>query len=199
NYSLGMHAGTSFDGGRGNVNFGLSFDKSNYLRPHQREYTASDFRMVPNPDNTGPDDGVPDSIHIDNHRIPGLVRSGAFYVPGTFTPVSGDLIYTYDNGLRPTENEVYYQGRAGFSAIGGQDGFSVAEMNQLRPEQEVLAAMTHFNYQLTDGIEFYTHAQFANTRTLDHTQPFFDTPGSIIISRDNPLVPDEVVALLDDN
>ena len=54
NYSIGMHAGTSFDDGRGNVNFGLSYDRSNYLRPHQRDFAASDFRMVPNPENTAP-------------------------------------------------------------------------------------------------------------------------------------------------
>lgn len=200
NYSLGLLTGAMFDDDKGSITFGVSYDRSTHLRPHQRYYTDGDFRTIPNPANTGPNDGIPNNIHVDEHRLPGLVRSGAFYLPDAFAPVSGDFIYTYDNGaLRPTMNDLYYQGRTGFSAVGGADGFSVAEMNQLRPDQKVLAAITRFNYAVADNIDLYAHAEFANTQTLDNTQPFFDTPGSIIIDIDNPLVPEEVRQLMVDN
>ncbi len=135
-----------------------------------------------NPANTGPTDGIFNSVALRDYRYPNTSYGGAFVIGGTRC--------TYDNGVRPTRNDATFNASTG---IGG-DGFNDADFAPLRNESEVLAALTHFEYQLADAVKLFGDFQYSRTETDSPLQPSFDS--AVTITADNPLIPADVRALM---
>jgi outer membrane receptor protein involved in Fe transport len=185
-YSLGALIGSGFADDRGSVVVGVSYNKEQPLRANQRAFGRRQVDLFGNPANTGPSDGIFDSIAVANYRYPGTSYGGAFVIGGTR--------YTYDaGGVRPTRNDATPYGQTGFLGIGG-DGFDDADFAPLRNETEVFAGTAHLEYKISDGISFFGDAQYARTKTVALLQPTFDL--GITLTLDNPLIPADVRRLM---
>lgn len=180
--SVGITFGQTLGDGRGSFLFGLSYNKEDALRAHDRPFGVHAVDLFGNPANTGPADGVFNSVALRDYRFPNTSYGGAFVI--------GSTRYTYDNGVRPTRNDVTFNASTG---IGG-DGFNDADFAPLRNRSEVLAALSHFEYQLSDWVNVFGDFQYARTETDSPLQPSFDI--GLSITADNPLIPADVRALM---
>jgi outer membrane receptor protein involved in Fe transport len=185
-YSLGALVGSKFADDRGSVVLGFSYNKEQPLQANQRKFGLNQVDLFSNPANTGPADGIFDSIAVANYRYPGTSYGGAFVIGGTR--------YTYDQGgVRPTRNDATPYGPTGFLGVGG-DGFNDADFAPLRNQTEVFAGTAHLEYQASDAVRVFVDAQYARTKTVARLQPTFDL--GVTITADNPLIPADVRALM---
>lgn len=184
--SYGLLGGVSLDGGRGQLTFAASYSEDDPFFLRDAPYLLPHLRYDRNPANTGPADGIPDTLTYADGKIPALTYTGAFTVLGTR--------YTYDNQLRPinlgTTLGTYSYGREG-------EGYDPVDFNINRSGQKTFSTMTTFHYSLTDSVRLFTEASFAHTTARDPRVPttMYDIP----IYRDNPLLPADVAALMDAN
>lgn len=185
-----LAGGTAFDDDRGSLVFGVSYSKEDELRSSQRDFSSRQLAKVTNPDNTGPDDGIPDTVNIDDAAIWIFAPTGAFNVGGKW--------YTADSDVRPIDKGVPY----GIWGVGGE-GFRQVEFSRLRQEQETIATRVSLNYELLDGINFFFDADYGQTTSVGSAQPDNTTQsGGYTINklqRDNPLIPADLAALMDAN
>ena len=90
--SVSLAAGGKFADGRGSFSIGATYLKSGYVLQSDRAISRKHLSFWGNPENTGPNDGIPDNIAVKdmlwlyNSEVP------AIYIPKT------DTFYHYYNG-----------------------------------------------------------------------------------------------------
>lgn len=185
-----LAGGTGFDDDRGSLVFGVSYSKEDELRATQRDFSSRQVFVTNNPDNTGPDDGIPDRINLDDSAIWIFATTGAFNLGGQW--------YTADPDVRLIDTGVPY----GIYGVGGE-GFRQVDFSRLRQEQETIATRASLNYELFDGINFFFDADYGQTTTVGSAQPDNTTGGGGYtinsLQRDNPLIPADLAASMDAN
>ncbi len=190
-FSFDIAGGSEFADGQGTMVFGISFSKEQELRSAQRDFGRNQLNLRPNPDNTGPNDGIPDRIHVDDLGIFAFSPKGAFNVGGTW--------YTADPGLRTIDRGVPFDGIRGV----GAEGFRQVDFSRLRQEQETIATRFSLNYDILDNVSFFLDADYGVTTTVGSGQPDNTTQGGGFtlnrLQRDNPLLGADIAALMDDN
>ena len=178
-YAVGVHTGAAFSEGRGNLSFGATYVSEDplFLRDRKDLLPLVRFDVNPNP--------PPSSIAYEDWRVPLLAYSGAFFV--------GSDLYTVDPNLRLIENDIWFGGAFGY---GGRDCYCPVDFNLLRHEQDVFSALTKFDYELFEDVSFFGEASFSNSKTVDFRVPTttFFTP----IKRENPFIPDDLGAFMDE-
>jgi outer membrane receptor protein involved in Fe transport len=179
--SLDLVGGSEFANGRGSMVFGLSYSKEEELTALQRDFSSTNLSLVPNPANTGPNDGIADRIHISNDGFWIFPYSGSFNMGGTW--------YTIDPGVRPID-----LGDPTFGIRGiGAEGFRPVDFNRLRTEQQLLTIRFGAEFDISDQINFFIDADFGQSESLGAGQPDNTTAGGGFaintIQRDNPLLP----------
>ena len=189
-YSISIMAGGNFDDDRGNAVFNMGYYKAERLYEAQREHAGGDVRFYTNPDDTGPEDGIPDQImgtgfYYPEFNIPnaGFWGDDAFYnvidgIPTAVIPY--DEISPYDWWLTPNSN-------------GGSPG----AYNMLINPLERYTAYSQVSYDLTDNITFKGNVRYARTETTDEIDPVFAYGDPVSI--DNPFVSDELRTYMTDN
>lgn len=185
-----LAGGTGFDDDRGSLVFGVSYSKEDELRATQRDFSSRQVFVTNNPDNTGPDDGIPDRINLDDSAIWIFATTGAFNLGGQW--------YTADPDVRLIDTGVPY----GIYGVGAE-GFRQVDFSRLRQEQETIATRASLNYELFDGINFFFDADYGQTTTVGSAQPDNTTGGGGYtinsLQRDNPLIPADLAASMDAN
>ena len=185
-----LAGGTGFDDDRGSLVFGVSYSKEDELRATQRDFSSRQVFVTNNPDNTGPDDGIPDRINLDDSAIWIFATTGAFNLGGQW--------YTADPDIRLIDTGVPY----GIYGVGAE-GFRQVDFSRLRQEQETIATRASLNYELFDGINFFFDADYGQTTTVGSAQPDNTTGGGGYtinsLQRDNPLIPADLAASMDAN
>ncbi len=182
--TFSIATGGDFSGGKGHFGVGLTYTRDEPLYFADREHANRSIWFLPNPDNTGPNDGIPDNITVLDPRIPATHPAGTFIIGGTR--------YTVDPGLRPTQNDI----DLGFYGSGG-DGYNNGLAGYLRAGGQTTGGIMTLDYEITDKINFYSDINFSNAKTSAATEPTFDYGLSIL--RDNPFIPADVAALMDSN
>jgi iron complex outermembrane recepter protein len=186
-YALGAYGGTLFADDRGTLNIGLSYNDEEPFFIRDRSFLFPPLNFIGNPANTGPDDGIPDQITIED------VRYVQTHPAGTF--VIGDTRYTVDPALRQTQNGALFN--SGLVGSNGGDGYNDLDYRALRLKQSTFATLANLRYGVSEGIELFVESGFANTRTVDPRTPTFDF--DLLLQRDNPFIPAAVAALMDTN
>ncbi|MEQ8207606.1 MAG: TonB-dependent receptor [Woeseia sp.] len=185
-FSISLHGGGMFAADRGSANFGVTVQENRPIFQVDRPYSFGDGIMswVNNPDNTGPADGIPDRIAINNPHSISITYDPNFVVDGTR--------YVYDGSLRPIGNQTCY----GTTCAGGPDGYNNNE-RLLRTPRDVISAMSTIEYDLTDNVKLFSGLDFSFAETVTNGQSFFDS--ALVLERENPTIPAEVLALMDAN
>ncbi|USI28838.1 TonB-dependent receptor plug domain-containing protein [Alteromonas macleodii] len=182
--------GSEFADGKGRMVLGISFSKEQELRTSQRDF-GTQLHLSPNPANTGPNDGIPDRIHVDNLGFFAFSTKGAFNIGGDW--------YTDDNGIRLLDGGGFFDGIRGIDA----EGFRQVDFSRLRQEQETLATRFSVDYDIAENISFFLDADYGVTTTVGSGQPDNSTNGGGFninrLYRENPLLPDDLTALMDEN
>jgi iron complex outermembrane recepter protein len=190
-FSFDLAGGSEFANGRGNMVFGISYNKEQELKSTQRSFSATQLNLRPNPANTGPNDGIADNIHVNDLGLFAFSPKGAFNIAGNW--------YTDDNGVRLIDRGKQFNATQGVAA----EGFRQVNFSRLRQEQEVLASRFSLDYQVSDDINFFLDVDYGHSATVGSAQPDNTSQGGgyaiNTLHRENPLLPADLTALMDAN
>ena len=75
--------GTDFADSAGNVSFHVSYSDRDALSVTARDYANKNYSFLPNPENTGPDDGISDTVFVEDLRFQALSAEGLIYLPNS--------------------------------------------------------------------------------------------------------------------
>lgn len=193
-----ISTGGTFADERGSFALGGTYAQSNPL--HWTDRWPADYlnTSVPNPENTGPADGIPDHVFISNMR---QVYYG--YVPNFWV---NNTNWVYDDGVvREAVCDQYATGQRAYCNSG--DGRNEYDRLQLQGENESIALMGRMDFAITDAIDYGAHFSYARqkyngTHNLwrdDERTTFFSGAGGSVAYLDNPYLPEPVRQFMVDN
>lgn len=204
-YSFRGTAGTNFADGRGNIAADVGYSKSPILRFGDRPLSALGRLTVSNPDDTGPDDGIPSVRELLDARFWEFNTNGVlFNTPAPFTQFLTQsngvpLQFAPDGSLQafdPGED-------VGIPFASGGDGYSYRDLVGLRTGVERLTANVIASYDVTDSITLKAEALYARTDGEELPQGTSRTilnygtyAGPVIFTTNNPFLSDSARAQL---
>ncbi|WP_024353298.1 TonB-dependent receptor domain-containing protein [Brevundimonas naejangsanensis] len=211
-YYGSVAVGRNFNDGRTNIMGAATYDKSEGLYRHQRDYAMDAINYIPNPNKKSPDDGLPSFImardvytNITNNT----------YTPVIVTPIGGaagySLTFSPDGKLIPFDRGqivVDGAGREQKLSIGGA-GFKPSEdslrtpveryggelqlRHQFQPMNDYITELNLF----AEGKYFHTEASSQNTNgTFAHDVPGMAVGSAYHIHADNAFLPSDLRAML---
>lgn len=198
-YSLRGTVGTNFADGRGNIAADVGYSRSPILRFEDRPLSSLARLTVSNPDDTGPNDGIPSVRELLDARFWEFNANGVlFNTPAPFTrfltQANGTpLQFAPDGTLQAFDpgDEV------GIPFASGGDGFSYRNLVGLRTGLERLTANAIASYDLTDGVTIKAQALYAHTEGEEIPQGqsrtilnFGTYAGPVIFTTANPFLSD---------
>lgn len=174
--------GGSLDGGRGSFSLALSHVRDEPLFSNERWFTRRWLGSIPNPANTGPADGIPDMITVNDFAIGFLHPGGVFNIDG--------IDYTVDPQLRPLRVDA----QTGLPF--GGDGWDFSRYFQQRLRAETTTVRGNLNYRLNDSVELVLESDFTHGTAFGGGAPNYDL-GDAVLYRDNPFLPAALGAMMD--
>ncbi|WP_225425460.1 TonB-dependent receptor domain-containing protein [Pelagerythrobacter rhizovicinus] len=204
-YALRGTAGTDFADGRGNVAVDVGWSSSPILRFTDRPLSNLGRLTVNNPEDTGPDDGIPQVREIFNARFWPFNANGVVFTnpappPNFLTQLDGHPIqFAPDGSIVPYDTGTL----AGIPFASGGDGFPYQQLAGLRTGVERLTGTMVGHYDLTDRIRVSTELLYAKTEGTEIPQGNSRTvlnagsyAGPIAFTVDNPFLTDQARAAL---
>lgn len=205
NYSLRGTAGMNFAEDRGNVAVDFSYAKSPLLRFSDRPLSALGRLTVSNPDDTGPDDGIPSVQELlDAHFWEFNGNGVLFNAPAPFTS-----FLTQSNGVPlqfdSSGNVVPFDPgtSVGIPFSSGGDGFPYTDLVGLRTGLERYTGNLVAHYDVTDAITVRTELLYAHTEGTELPQGQSRTilnygtyAGPVIFTINNPYLTDQAKSVL---
>jgi outer membrane receptor protein involved in Fe transport len=181
--------GENFAGGRGNITFGLEYNKDDALKFFDRDFTRTGnrFIFVNNPDDPETFGGaqtpdIPDLILANNARYIDTTRGGSIYTNfANATTLSG--VSFLGDGSPFIDGE----SAGGFIALGGS-GTPLDDFNDdLLPGLERGTVSFTARYDLTDNLRLFGEAKYTQSQTEFFAQPSYVY--GLFTSLDNPFIP----------
>lgn len=181
--------GQNFADGRGNVTFGLEYNKDDAIKFADRDYTRTGnrFIFVNNPDDPetfgGPQTpNIPDLILANNARYIDTSRGGSIYTNFNTSPNLSGV-----NFLANGQPFVDGVSAGGFIALGGS-GTPLDDFNDdLLPGLERGTASLMGRYDLTPGLRLFTELKYTQSQTQFFAQPSYVY--GLFVPLDNPFIP----------
>jgi iron complex outermembrane receptor protein len=168
-WSVAGTGGWNFGDDRGNLTVSLFGDKQERVRGTDVKGLA-DWATIVNPDNTGPNDGIPDRLYRPYVQTEFIHRYGSIatfdLVPVTGFDVSGNPVAIPP---RTGTNNLFFGSFAAPCPVCDSTDFG----NTLVPRQTRFGGETTFHYQITPAIRFRGDVKFVQTKTLDTFSPSF--------------------------
>ena len=194
-FQVSLTGGAVSGDGRARAVFHGSYSREGSIEFDERDSAISGTNWLPNPANTGPNDGIPDFILAQNIRQLGGQQEAAFVIDrGNGSEVFG---FNPDGSVRPFE-----LGPSGLLAGNLTDGGEAtlgfdAECPQNRCQLKVPVErfLLHASaeYEITERLTGYIKGSFANSQAESRIGSVFEIPPfTNDIPLDNPFVTDEV-------
>jgi outer membrane receptor protein involved in Fe transport len=224
NKDFALTYGTDFDGGNGNVTLHLNYSDREALPITARDYANKNHSFIPNPLNTGPEDGIADTVFVDDLRFQALSAEGLIYLPNdqyffVGQPISkipvptfandpirfpfgfvGYDTYTIDRGdgrFRPFQGGDFCDGPVTCS---NGDGFRTSETNYAIVPSERILFNLGSRYDVNDKLTLYVDAKYGKVESfaIGQASIFHDDNFGPLISlkQDNPFIPNELRDLM---
>ncbi|MCG9917539.1 MAG: TonB-dependent receptor [Phenylobacterium sp.] len=209
-FNISALAGRNFAEDRGNAMVALSFDSSQGVNAWRRDINrrsyllatnplatsataniagrtaANDGRINPNiPFNTGPADGIPNAVFIQNSRIPGINYTGVLSPIGS--PVVDSTLRT--PGFGPTGQNrlmfnaageiVPYNPGSPFTAVvaSGGDGFELRLTQPISADVQRKSVNFNVSYNLTPAVTAFLESNlFRSSGREIAEQPVYNSP-----------------------
>lgn len=191
-WNASMVMGRNFLDGRLNITGSLFYDRTDPVRATDVD-ALDDWGTIFNPLDTGPNDGIPDTLFVRN-------------VLSDYVDENGILINALTFGVQTAfdrnGNPVAQQPRIGdnsfaFGSFAGdcETCFSVEDYILLVPETDRWGANFRARMDLNDSVAAYIDAKYVKTELLDFFQPSF-TFGEYLIAPDNAFITPAIAAAM---
>nr|WP_274600080.1 TonB-dependent receptor [Rhodothalassium salexigens] len=193
---ISVTAGTNFDDNRGNIYFNATFDNSEEINGADRNWRDASRRFAPNPDDTGPNDGIPDQILFEDTGFISTAPGGRVIGPdGQVFEANGGPFTFNDNGDLVAQD---LGNLIAPSLSSGGDTVDLAPFDFIQVPVERLLLSGGVRYAFSDKHTFFADAKFAQTTASTAGQPSFSLPSvePIFLQADNPFVPQELRDIL---
>jgi iron complex outermembrane recepter protein len=178
--------GSSIADGAGHMVIAAEYQTSNGIASQRaRQIGREGWALIPNPDDTGPNDGIASNMIA---RDAGLLigsEGGHVLYPGAI----GGIKFGPAGAVQPYN---FGQLVSGSWVVGGDGGFVDS---QLVPDTDRKNLMATLRRDLSDNVEMFFEGSYAESTGASNIVPPFDFP--ITIQADNPFVPADFKALLD--
>ncbi len=189
NIFASLLVGENFADGRGNITFGLEYNKDDALKFADRDYTRTGnrFIFVNNPDDPETFGGaqtpnIPDLILANNARYIDTTRGGSIYTNFRNATTLSGVSFLAD-GTPFIDGE----SAGGFIALGGS-GTPLDDFNDdLLPGLERGTVSLTGRYDLTDNLRLFGEAKYTQSQTEFFAQPSYVY--GLFTSLDNPFIP----------
>ncbi len=180
-------AGAGFGSGRGNVTAHYTrYDYEGLTTVDRKDDLVQNIGFFPNPDNTGPNDGIPDFTILGDRNVSVINDSGVILA---FSPFQT----TFDESGRPVPSTLTGVSLGVFQS--GGDGFLIDPFTTLSIPSARDVLRGSINYDLTQKLEFFFSGKFARSTGSTTGQPPQDI--FVSLSRDNAFITPEIDAVLD--
>lgn len=199
-YTISALGGVNFGDGRGNLTIGAEYSDAQGLFFRDRPNAGGSVRFIGNPENTGPEDGIPDQIQATG------LRFARFGIPSTTveffrnldgTPANVNNVFSFDNSgnaFLAIPGDELIDGFLTRNEFGGPPGFT----DRARVPLSRYNAYAKFRYEIFEDIEFNLQTRYSRTESGDQIGPVFAILAGIdTISADNPFVPDSLRTILE--
>ncbi len=204
-YSLRATVGSNFGDGRGNIAADIGWSQSPVLRFADRPLSNLARLTVSNPDDTGPNDGIPSVRELLDAHFWEFNRNGViFNTPAPFTRFLTSLNGTpLQFGADGTPVPFDPGTNVGIPFASGGDGFRYSDLVGLRTGVERFTGTVIGSYELTDRIRFSTELLYARTEGEEIPQGQSRTilnygtyAGPVIFTINNPFLTDQARSIL---
>lgn len=204
--------GRNFNDDRTNIMGAVTYDKSEGLFRHERDYAMSSLAEIPNPNKKSPDDGLPSFIQA---RDVYTNTQNDFFTPVIVDAISSNkafaLTFTPDGKLTQFDRgQILYDGagREQKLSIGG-DGFKLRD-DMLRTPVERYGGELQLRHEFLPKVDFiselnlFAEAKYfhmvassqARNGTFADSSPGMSTGNAYRIQADNAFLPDELKTML---
>lgn len=191
-HMISLSTGGEFAGDRGSFSLGGSYTETEALSMQDRFRWEDQPLYLPNPENTGIGDGIPDRVTLYHYRQIYYDYEPTFWL--------NNKNWTLDNGVvREALHDVYY-GRGEFALGDGGDGRNLEDQRQLRGGQQALSVLGRVDYAITDSLDYngyfsYAHTEYQGTASPyrdDSRATFLGGAGGSVAYLDNPYLPESI-------
>jgi len=169
NYTVSATAGGNFSDGKGNAVVSVEYADFKGLVFRDRQQAIDGIRFIGNPDNTGPDDGIPDQIRADGLRfvrfgIPNGTVEAFRNLDGTASNVLN--VFSFDGAgdtfLAIPGDEIIdgFLTRNEFGGIPGFTDRAIVPLNRYN-------AFGRVTYEVFEDIKFNLQARYSRTESAD--------------------------------
>lgn len=195
NYSFSGTGGWNFADDRANATLTIFADKQERVHASQIDGLA-DWGIILNPDDTGPEDGIPDTIYRPYIQTEYFPRYGVIVSDTTGAALTG--FDAAGNPLpfppRTGENNFYYGSFAEPCAV----CYSGDSETTLVPRQTRFGAEGTFRYQITPNVRFRGDLKFVQSDVLDTFSSSFTT-FEYALDADNAFITPAIREIVDAN
>lgn len=191
-WNASLVAGRNFMDGRLNLTGSLFYDRTNKVRAGDID-TLRDWGTIFNPLDTGPNDGIPDTLfrpyvqadYIDENGL--LINANTFAIQTAFDrngnpvaqqPRTGDNSFAFGSFANDCET-----------------CFSVEDYILLVPETDRWGVNFRGRYDLNDSVAAFADVKYVRTELLDYFQPSFSF-GDYFIEPDNAFITPAIAAAI---
>lgn len=186
-HTYSLTGGINFDGGRGNFTAHYThFDYDGLSTVDRQDDLIQNIGFFPNPDNTGPDDGIPDFVILGDRNVSLISESGVILA---FSPFQS----TFDGNGMPVPSDLSGISLGVFQS--GGDGLYIDPFTTLSIPSKRDIVYASINYEFNRSAEFFATAKYAHSVGDTTGQPPQDI--FVFLSRDNAYITPEIDALLD--
>lgn len=173
-------AGRNFADGRGNVVASIEFATNDSLRYRDRKFSATQSSFAPDlVNNTGPNDGIPDQVLVEDLRLLFLSTGGTFANPAGDPPA---WRFAPDGSFNPADTGT----RSFFPPVpitSGGDGLNSIEDQTLLPSLDRVSLNLLGKYALSDTTSLFFEGKVIDVESGSFGQPGFS---ALTLSLDNP-------------
>lgn len=192
NRTIRLTLGQNFGNGRGNIAANVEWSESPSLEFDDRPLGRKSITTsTPNRSDTGPNDGIPSRLLVENSHFWPFNRNGVIWQIPNPTRPDFMLAQFGENGIIP-----YNSGNIlGIPFADGGDGRRLSELTGMRTAVERQNASVIGHYDITDNIRLSTELTYAKNEGEFRPQGFGRTvlggsgpSGSIVFFRTNPFL-----------
>lgn len=219
NRNLSVTWGTNFADNKANVTTHVAYHKRDELLMKARTEANNRPGFLNNPANTGPNDGISDTVFARDQRFQALSAEGLIYVPNENWVGSPSNIANfpgpprfaddpfglgYDTFTIDRDTGAFRDFISGVNCsvvpCDGGDGFRTAETNTLQAPSERLLFTARGQYEYSNNLELFSEFKYGRVESSAGGQAsvFHDSNfGPLIALKiDNPFLPAELKTLM---
>ncbi|MFY8299736.1 TonB-dependent receptor domain-containing protein [Pseudoalteromonas sp. SS15] len=183
NLTTSLLAGATTSDGKGNVTFFVGKDVIDEVMARDLQNFNLDGH-VPNPENTGEEDGIFDEIWVKNVMSERISPNGVL--------LAGPYNYTFSNdgvGELMPQRDLTDSFAFGSFPDGCKYCFVGKNYNNFLPEREKVTVASTFNYEVSEALNFYSDVKYVRADIAQQFQPSFRFNRDRVNIADNPFIP----------